>query len=92
MFKVNKSWFDHKEFKEFMSNEWNSFKVMGSKAFVLKEKFKLIRVRIRWWNINVFGWVDLKVEQDVKSMNILEEQIMQFNKEPTKEEREVRSK
>ncbi|KAI5438061.1 hypothetical protein KIW84_023976 [Lathyrus oleraceus] len=43
--------------------------VDGGVAHVLKEKFKLLRERLRWWNKNVFGWVDLKIEERVNTLN-----------------------
>ncbi|XP_058768539.1 uncharacterized protein LOC131642278 [Vicia villosa] len=77
VFKVNSCWFDHKEFKEFVEKEWNLLKFKGSKAFTLKEKFKRLRDKLRWWNTNVFGWVDLKIEENAKDLNSMEESMLE---------------
>lgn len=29
---------------------------------MLKEKFKFLKERLKWWNKSVFGWLDLKIE------------------------------
>ncbi|XP_058746958.1 uncharacterized protein LOC131619936 [Vicia villosa] len=90
VFKVHRGWLEHKDFKDFVSKEWNEFNVKGSRAFVLKENLKMLRARLRWWNINVFGWINLKVDNEVSTMNILEDQLMQFDEEPSTEELETR--
>lgn len=68
-FKVFNYWYEHLDFLEFVKREWNYFKVDGGVSHVLKEKFKLLRERLRWWNKNVFGWVDLKIEERVNTLN-----------------------
>lgn len=60
-----------KDFLCFVKREWDSFVVRESKAFVLKKKSKLLRDKLRWWNIEVFEWMDIKVEVAVKDLNIL---------------------
>lgn len=59
-FKVFNAWFLHKDFLCFIKSSWESFQVQGNKYFVIKEKFRLLKERLKWWNENVFGWVDLK--------------------------------
>lgn len=41
----------------------------GCKAYILKEKLKMLRVRLRWRNKEVFGWVDLKVVDIMEKLN-----------------------
>lgn len=71
MFRVNSCLSDHKYFKGFVEKIWKSFKVKG-KPFVLKEKFKLLRM----WNMEVFGWLDLKVDQAIKDLNEINEVLL----------------
>ncbi|XP_058767495.1 uncharacterized protein LOC131641210 [Vicia villosa] len=40
--------------------------------FVLYEKLKILRGKLRVWNREVFGWIDLKVEEEVDKMNELD--------------------
>lgn len=39
------------------------------KACILKEKLKALKNKIRWWNKEVFGWLDMKVYDKVKEVN-----------------------
>lgn len=48
---------------------------LWQKTFYFEEKFKILRGRLCWWNTNVFGWVDMKIEEDVKALNLLEDQL-----------------
>lgn len=43
--------------------------VYGRGDFVLKEKLRLLKVRLKWWNINIFGKIDLGMEEGVREMN-----------------------
>ncbi|XP_058747173.1 uncharacterized protein LOC131620182 [Vicia villosa] len=49
--------------------EWEEIIVVGRGDFVLKEKFRLIKERLRWWEKNVFGKIDLEIEENVKVLN-----------------------
>ncbi|XP_058771389.1 uncharacterized protein LOC131644810 [Vicia villosa] len=86
VFKVLRCWYEHKDFIPFVQNEWSSLDVRGSKAFVLKEKMKKLRERMRWWNTNVFGKIDLKIEEDVEALNATEDRMTQMNVTLTEEE------
>lgn len=71
-FKVFKAWVGHSNFLPFVKKEWDSFLIQGKKSYVIKEKFKRLKDSLKWWNVNVFGWIDLKVERDVVVLNDLE--------------------
>jgi hypothetical protein len=71
-FRVINGWFDHPEFLPFIESCWKGYKIMGKKAFVLKEKFKLLKESLRKWNKEVFGYLDLNIEKTVKELNDLE--------------------
>lgn len=43
--------------------------VSGRVDFVLKEKLRLLKNRLRWWNSNIFGTVDMDLEEGVKEIN-----------------------
>lgn len=53
----------------FVKNEWESFTIKGRKYFAIKEKLKLLRERLRWWNKIIFGWIDLEVEDEVEELS-----------------------
>jgi hypothetical protein len=71
-FRVINGWFDHPDFYSFVENCWNGFDVRGKKAYVLKEKFRLLKECLRKWNKEVFGYIDLNIEKTVKELNELE--------------------
>lgn len=47
-FKVIRGWLTHDKFIDFVKSEWDSLNIAGKKAYIIKEKFKLLRERIRW--------------------------------------------
>ena len=53
---------------------------MGNNNFILKEKFKKLRERLRWWNHEVFGWLDLKIKENVELLNELEDDYVCTNR------------
>ncbi|CAK8534117.1 unnamed protein product [Lathyrus sativus] len=46
--------------------------VFGSYCNILIKKFTALKSDIRSWNRNVFGWLDLKIEEYVSNLNTLE--------------------
>ncbi|XP_058726433.1 uncharacterized protein LOC131597778 [Vicia villosa] len=54
-FKFNNEWFHHKDFIDFVEKEWRGMLIQGRGDFVLKEKIRLLKFKLRWWNSNVFG-------------------------------------
>lgn len=48
------------------------WRVGTRKAFVIKEKFKLMKERLKGWNKEVFGWLDLSIDNIVLEMNALD--------------------
>ncbi|XP_058746200.1 uncharacterized protein LOC131619076 [Vicia villosa] len=59
----------NKEFLPFVEKEWKAIKVAGRGDFILKEKLQILKGRLRWWNTNVFGNIDLEIEEEVRDMN-----------------------
>ncbi|XP_058741999.1 uncharacterized protein LOC131614433 [Vicia villosa] len=68
-FKFNNEWFNNKDFLLFVEFEWKAIIISGRGDFVLKEKFRIIKERLKWWNITVFGKFDLEVEEGVRELN-----------------------
>jgi hypothetical protein len=46
-FRVISGWFDHPDFFSFVKQCWMGFVVHGKKAFVLKEKFRMLKECLR---------------------------------------------
>jgi hypothetical protein len=68
-FGVINGWLEHPEFLSFVEKAWKSFYVQGRKAYVLKEKFILLKDCLRKWNREVFEILDLNIEKKVKELN-----------------------
>ncbi|XP_058784900.1 uncharacterized protein LOC131659770 [Vicia villosa] len=72
-FRSNNEWFSHKDFLPFVEKEWLALSVEGRGEFVLKEKLKLLKSRLKWWNINIFGRIELEMQEGIKDMNAMDE-------------------
>ncbi|XP_058725573.1 uncharacterized protein LOC131596854 [Vicia villosa] len=64
-FKFNNEWFSFDSFIPFVEGEWKSLKVEGRADFVLKEKHRLLKDKLKKWNKEVFGKIDLDIDKDV---------------------------
>ncbi|MCI00330.1 endonuclease/exonuclease/phosphatase family protein [Trifolium medium] len=57
-----KCWKDIPGYKLFVRDKWNSFQVDGWVGFVLKEKFKMIKVALKDWHMahtqNLPSWIE----------------------------------
>ncbi|PNX59162.1 cysteine-rich receptor-like protein kinase, partial [Trifolium pratense] len=71
-FRVVNGWLEHPDFKNFVDSSWKSYNVKGKKAFVLKEKLKMLKESLKSWNKEVFGILDLNIEKTVKDINDFE--------------------
>ncbi|XP_058760611.1 uncharacterized protein LOC131633951 [Vicia villosa] len=68
-FRVNNCWFENKDFKNYVEEAWNDLTVVGRQDFVMKEKLKLLKSKLRVWNKEKFGWIDLKIEEATTKIN-----------------------
>lgn len=55
-----------------MVNKWWSYTIEGWGSFILKEKFKRLKEDIKKWNKEVFGSMDLKIEEKKKEIQKLD--------------------
>ncbi|XP_058785957.1 uncharacterized protein LOC131660684 [Vicia villosa] len=69
-FKFNNEWFSLDSFLPFIEKEWKSLHIEGRGDFILKEKLRLLKDKLRRWNEEVFGRIDLEVEQGVRELNL----------------------
>lgn len=67
------------------------FLIVGIATHNLMERFKVLRERLRWWNKCVFGWVDLKVEEEVGMLNEIEVGLDIITSVMSKEDLKLRS-
>ncbi|XP_058726223.1 uncharacterized protein LOC131597549 [Vicia villosa] len=72
-FKFNNEWFQNKDFIGFLEKEWKEMEVYGRGDYVLKEKFRLLKSKLKWWNVNIFGKIDMELEEGVKEINVIDD-------------------
>ncbi|KAI5412725.1 hypothetical protein KIW84_057383 [Lathyrus oleraceus] len=48
---------------------WDSIHVCDSVSNTLVAKLKGLRKKLRWWNKHIFGWVDLRIDEEVEVLN-----------------------
>ncbi|XP_058775266.1 uncharacterized protein LOC131649524 [Vicia villosa] len=78
-FKFNNEWFSFDSFIPFVEKEWKSLKVEGRGDFVLKEKLRLLKDKLKKWNKEVFGKIDLDIEEGVQDINLADERLASFS-------------
>ncbi|XP_058741336.1 uncharacterized protein LOC131613705 [Vicia villosa] len=71
-FRFNNQWFSHEAFIPFVKKEWLNLKLNGRGDFVLKEKLRLLKEKLRVWNREVFGRYYLEVEEGVSDLNVVD--------------------
>lgn len=55
----------------FVSKAWNSKSIRGKVAYVVKEKLKHLKEKLRIWNMEIFRYLDLEIEKEVSKWNLL---------------------
>ncbi|XP_058755941.1 uncharacterized protein LOC131629164 [Vicia villosa] len=74
-FKFNNEWFSSEAFIPFVEKEWNSLDVQSRGDFILKDKLRLFKEIPKRWNKEVFGKIDLEVEDVVHDINVVDERL-----------------
>ncbi|XP_058766452.1 uncharacterized protein LOC131640058 [Vicia villosa] len=74
-FKFNNEWFSLDSFLPFVEKEWKSIDVEGRGDFVLKEKLRILKDKLKVWNKEVFGKIDLELEECVRNINLADEKL-----------------
>lgn len=76
-----------------MRSCWAGLDVRGNKAYVLKEKLKLLKTSLRKWNKEVFGVLDFNIDDDVKDLNEIDSLLVNsFDVEAVCRRKEVSTK
>ena len=75
-FRILNCWLTDKSFKDVVNHCWNSVQVVGWGAYVLKEKIKRLKGRLKIWNKEEYGDTFKKVQQLEVELNKLEEDTL----------------
>lgn len=73
-FKFINGWLEHKDGKSFIEEKWKEHKVDSWMVDIVKEKLKYVTEKLKVWNREVYGVLDLNIENIVKELNIIEEE------------------
>ncbi|KAI5405622.1 hypothetical protein KIW84_052410 [Lathyrus oleraceus] len=71
-FKFFKGWCEHEDFIPLVSDTWINTRRRGKASFILKEKLLAVKSKLKSWNKEVFGLLDLYVEKAVGALNSLD--------------------
>ncbi|KAI5439123.1 hypothetical protein KIW84_024770 [Lathyrus oleraceus] len=71
-FKFFKGWCEHDDFIPLVSGIWNNTIRRGKESYILKEKLLAVKSKLKSWNKDVFGMLDLNVEKAVGDLNSLD--------------------
>lgn len=58
-----------------MEKEWNEIQVKGRRDFIFKEKLRILKERLKWWNKVVFGKIDLDMEDNERAIKFGDERL-----------------
>lgn len=89
-FKFNNEWFTFDSFIPFVEQEWNKLIVRGRGDFVLKEKLRLLKDKLKIWNKEVFGKYDLEVTEGVRDINRFDDKLDPSSPSSFKEDCDLR--
>lgn len=71
-FCVMRCWESMEGYEDFVKNEWCGIDVRGWKGFVLKEKLKIMKSKLRGWNKEHIGNLEAKIQENKEDLNTLD--------------------
>lgn len=74
-FRLFNAWLDHSDFKRLVVQSWNDGLIQGNKGYILKEKLKNLKSKLRTWNREVFGSMDLHIDGLVSDLNAIDKTL-----------------
>src|ERR1044072_2046451 len=82
---------DDSRFPKFVNESWGELRLQGRGIFVLKEKLKLLKEKLKVWNKEIFGDLNLKRKDLIARLNELDKQVEDGgpNDENSKQRKEV---
>lgn len=90
-FKMLDCWFSDSKFIEFVEEAWRNMNFEGWVAFVLKEKLKELKKKLKTWDLEPFGNLERKQSCITQEINLLEikEDHGGLNEEEKKEKNRI---
>lgn len=62
-FRTLDCWFNHPDFKSFVESQWSTLTVTGKASFVIKEKLKTLKGKLKGWNKECLGLIDHNIDK-----------------------------
>jgi hypothetical protein len=75
---MNNCWLFEASFQQLVESSWASCNIFGWKAYVVKEKFRILKEKIKVWNKDVFQKFDsvlLQLKESISAIDIVVEKI-----------------
>ncbi|RVW24688.1 Transposon TX1 uncharacterized 149 kDa protein [Vitis vinifera] len=76
-FRFENMWMKEEGFKELLKGWWQGFNFSGSYSFVLSEKLKSLKVKLKNWNKEVFGKVGVNLRMALGKVSFWDDQERQ---------------
>ncbi|XP_034710620.1 uncharacterized protein LOC117933367 [Vitis riparia] len=76
-FRFENMWLKEEGFKELLKGWWQGFNYSGSYNFVLSEKLKALKVKLKNWNKEVFGKVGVNLRMALDKVSFWDDQERQ---------------
>lgn len=73
-FKFHKMWASHPGCYDVILEVWKQ-NFIGCPMFILSPKLKALKLKLKDWNVNVFGNVHARVNAAIQNLNLIQEQI-----------------
>ncbi|XP_058786284.1 uncharacterized protein LOC131660936 [Vicia villosa] len=75
-FRFNNSWYLNENFKSYVTEEWRKLNYRGRGDYCVYEKLKSIKSKLKDWNRDVFGWIDLKISNNIDDQARLDQLLV----------------
>jgi exonuclease III len=67
-FRFNNYWLENRNFNKVVEERWRSIEVNGWMAFVLKEKLRGLKARLKEWHIGEYGSLENRIKKVVEDI------------------------
>ena len=72
-FRFENMWLKVEEFKDLLKAWWEGENFNGSASFILAEKLKVVKIKLKEWNRDVFGRVDYRKNLALEQLQFWDE-------------------
>ena len=91
-FRFENMWLKEEGFKELLKGWWQGFNYSGSYSFILTEKLKALKIKLKEWNSKVFGKVGVNKGSALDKVSYWDnqEQLRALNEQELEARKEAR--